>query len=422
VKIAVIGGGAAGIASAYLLDRHHDVVLFEANTRLGGHIATVGRNVACPKVDPQRPLEAGVLEFDRGSFHHLRALFRELGVRLMPATLQTSLHREDVGQSVYSPGLVQDAPKPAIWKARQLLRLLPAAQARGAFRRRAGQATPAALRTQCLQEWLPGEPMGTWMRALLTYAYATPYGETLDLPAELAVPTLAHFLQGKLDWVGVEGGVSRWIEAAQSGWQVEVRLHHPVRRVMRPQDGVLVDGERFDAVVLATSPGQLPRLLADADEDEQRRLGAWQDHAIETVVHTDQSLYRGLDVPYPTAFDLFTDGACGAYNAFLNPLCGYGADDPEWYAMALYLDERIDPSKVVHRERLVAPRYALASFRHREEVLASQGHRSTYVAGAWLGNGLHEGAIGSAFDISRRLGGHVPSPVAAPPRKSLEPV
>ncbi|PLY07757.1 MAG: amine oxidase, partial [Desulfuromonas sp.] len=39
--IAVIGGGVAGIVSSYLLQKEHQVTLFEANDYLGGHTNTV---------------------------------------------------------------------------------------------------------------------------------------------------------------------------------------------------------------------------------------------------------------------------------------------------------------------------------------------------------------------------------------------
>ncbi|MEL6947840.1 MAG: FAD-dependent oxidoreductase, partial [Pseudomonadota bacterium] len=45
-KIAVIGSGIAGLSSAWLLSKKHDVTLFEANARLGGHTNTAVIDIA----------------------------------------------------------------------------------------------------------------------------------------------------------------------------------------------------------------------------------------------------------------------------------------------------------------------------------------------------------------------------------------
>ena len=41
MKIAVIGGGIAGLSAAYFLSTEHEITLFEKNTWLGGHAHTV---------------------------------------------------------------------------------------------------------------------------------------------------------------------------------------------------------------------------------------------------------------------------------------------------------------------------------------------------------------------------------------------
>jgi predicted NAD/FAD-binding protein len=41
LRIAVIGSGIAGLASAHFLQRRHEVTLFEQDSRAGGHTNTV---------------------------------------------------------------------------------------------------------------------------------------------------------------------------------------------------------------------------------------------------------------------------------------------------------------------------------------------------------------------------------------------
>lgn len=48
-------------------------------------------------------------------------------------------------------------------------------------------------------------------------------------------------------------------------------------------------------------------------------------------------------------------------------------------------------------------RYIVAVFRHRQEIIAIYGEHNTYHAGAYLGDGLHEGAITSAMRVAELI-------------------
>ena len=80
MRVAIVGGGAAGLATAWLLDAAHEVTLFEKEPILGGHVRTLGGNVPCATLPPGVRLDAGVIELDRHNFPAVHAWLSALGV------------------------------------------------------------------------------------------------------------------------------------------------------------------------------------------------------------------------------------------------------------------------------------------------------------------------------------------------------
>src|SRR5471032_3321298 len=93
MRIAVIGSGISGLASAWLLSREHEVTLYEANDYLGGHTHTHdvevgGRNYA---------VDTGFIVFNPPHYPLLSKMFAELGVQSQPTTMSFALKNERSG-------------------------------------------------------------------------------------------------------------------------------------------------------------------------------------------------------------------------------------------------------------------------------------------------------------------------------------
>ena len=90
MRIAVVGSGIAGLASAWWLSRRHEVVLFEGNDYLGGHTHTHDVEMAGKRY----AIDSGFIVFNPDNYPLLSALFETLGVASQPTTMSFSVHSE----------------------------------------------------------------------------------------------------------------------------------------------------------------------------------------------------------------------------------------------------------------------------------------------------------------------------------------
>jgi uncharacterized protein len=57
----------------------------------------------------------------------------------------------------------------------------------------------------------------------------------------------------------------------------------------------------------------------------------------------------------------------------------------------------------LHIQQHHTPLYTVAAFRDRQEIIRTNGEYNTYHVGAYLGDGLHEGAITSAIRVAELI-------------------
>ncbi len=424
MKIAIIGGGAAGMAAAWYLGEHRQVTVFEREPMLGGNIRTLGRNVPGTGLPADLTLDAGVVEFSRENFPLFHTLMDELDVELHDVPGTSALYVDGM-PSLASPGGRLAAGLSGWARLAAWWRLRPLVRAYSRFFARTKDVPEADLYERTLDAYLDEGPFGEWSRLLMLYAYSIPQEHLGRLPAALAVPALRRFLRPH-QWTAIGEGVYTWIERvlerrSSPGKQVSdpltVHTSARIRGLRRTSQAVEIDlessnrlpsgGRRllFDKVIIATTPEQVLRLLTDATGDERRRFAAWEGSEACTLVHSDTGLYQRRGIRYFSEFDLFhTAAGRRGYNAYLNRLCAVPESAGVHYSLSYGIDDEIDPALVVHRQPHRTPLYTVEAMRTREEIRATNGQRDTVFAGAWLDDGLHEGAIRSGRQAARLLG------------------
>jgi len=404
MRIAIIGGGASGMVAAYLLDKQgHDVTVFERQSTLGGHIRTLNKNVQPNQSDCHEILENGVLEFPT-VFRSFMALMQELEVELEPVKIGSAMFLKNGSHFLSNEMIQKNLTGFKKWMEHLRLDSLYANSIRLWLRTKSAkqqdlynQPLSAYLKRPCIRN--------TWLKLLVMYSYSMPLEMIDDFPAELALPVLRDDVA--VNWVRIKGGVYTYIEKILARFKGEVVLNADVEYILRSSNTVkikrsLSETQEFDKVVFATPPDQVMALLADPTNDEIRRFSAWRANYATTLLHKESAIYDRYGIKQPSEFDFFETDSRWGYNSCLNQLCDIKS--PQNYFLSFQLEELIPRDRIIHVQEHHTPLYTTESFKYRDEVIATNGDYNTYHVGAYLGDGLHEGAVSSAMRVAQLVG------------------
>lgn len=407
-RIAVIGGGISGLAAAWSLWRDHDVVLFEAEDRLGGHTDTHAVEVDGVELD----VDTGFIVHNRDHYPLLTALFDTLGVATAPTTMGFSVQREDWLEYNASTldGLFcqrRNLVSPRfLGMLRDLLR----------FYREAPALLDVAGDGPTLGEYLTQGRYGAAFRddhlvPMASALWSSPARRILDFPAKSLVAFMAHHqmlqVAGRSPWRVVAGGSSRYVDRLQARWRVDVRLACPVQRVLRDAAGIHLrharGAESFDRVVMACHADQALAMLDVPEPIERELLGAIRYQPNEAVLHTDGRLLP-RDRKAWAAWNAHVPvdpGAPCTVSYCMNLLQGLPVQTP--VVVTLNRSAAVDPSRVLRVRRYAHPvftRTSVAAAARRAEI---QGIRGTFYAGAYWGWGFHEDGMRSGVEAAGAL-------------------
>ncbi|MFD5930031.1 NAD(P)/FAD-dependent oxidoreductase [Streptomyces sp. NPDC060333] len=416
-RTAVVGGGVSGLTAAYVLARSHEVTLYEADDRLGGHAHTHELKGTDGEL---RSVDSGFIVHNDRTYPHLLRLFDELGVATRPTTMSLSVHCEGCGleyAGARGPRGLFAQPRAAANLA--YLRMLAQVPA---FHRQARRllATPSAGPEITLARFLRQGRFGAYFTGhfaipLVASVWSCPPDTALRYPARYLFRFLAHHgllsVGGSPNWRTVEGGSARYVELLRERLGTgAVRVGTPVRAVERTAEGARIttaDGTStaYDSVVVAVHADQALRLLADPSDAEREALGAFGYSRNRTVLHTDASVL-------PRAA-----GARGCWNYRLSgcrPQDGHvrvsydmnrlqGLDAPEPYVVTLNADDRVRPDLVLAEMDYEHPVYTPESVAAQRLLPALSGPVTAY-AGAYHGWGFHEDGCRSGVEAAAALG------------------
>lgn len=414
-RIAVVGAGAAGLTAAYLLQRRHDVVLFEAADRMGGHVNTV---VLDQGVDRCTPIDTGFIVYNERNYPLFSRLLDQLEVRTRTSEMSFSYHCESSGLQYSGSGFnglfAQRAnlADPRFWRLVAGIGLFCSAAR--------AQLGARSLGRESFGQFLARCPFGTEVAA----NYALPMAAAIwsasrdDIRAFPAASVLSFFdNHGLLDfrdrpaWRTIAGGSHIYVRRLLDRFAGEVRCGMAVHGIRRSESSVSLRlpgdvWETFDHVVVATHADQTLRMLEDSSVDEDRYLGPWRYSASDAVLHTDATFMP----PNPRAWaawnyrrpDGHGEAAPVSVTYHMNAL--QGLKTKHEYFVTLNPTVMPPDEHVIGTYRYSHPCYEQAALDTQDGLRGLNRRGRTHFCGSYMGHGFHEDAVRSAVDVAAQFG------------------
>ena len=409
MKIAIIGAGISGLTAAYYLRRKHEVSVFEAADKIGGHTATVdvsrqGRDYA---------IDTGFIVFNDWTYPNFIELMDELGVESQPTEMSFSVRCESTGIEYGGNNL-----NAMFAQRRNLLRPSFHKMIRDILK-----FNREAIRDLDNGDISQDATLGEYLRAnrygeAFVYQYILPMGcaiwsasteRMIDFPLRFFVQFFKNHgllsVNNRPQWRVIKGGSRSYLDPLTEGFSQSIQLNANINRIRRLGDGVeliMSDGRvlAYDHVVLACHSDQALSLLGDASLAERSALQAIPYQRNEVVLHTDENLLPRKRIAWSSwnylLRDRYQERAILTYN--MNILQGIKSDST--FCVTLNATESISPAKIIDRFNYSHPVFSLDSVQATSLVEKINGNNNTWFAGAWLGNGFHEDGVVSGRQVA----------------------
>ena len=414
MKVAIIGSGISGLGCAHrLASQRHDIAVFEAADRIGGHTATYDVKVGTRRY----AIDTGFIVYNDHTYPHFIELMEGLGVATKATSMGFSVSDDASGleyagnnlNTLFAQRSNLVSPR-FLTMVRDILRF--------------NKESVADLEAGALG---PGETLGAYLErkryskafcdkyllAMTSAIWSADFSDARDFPVEFFIRFFRNHgllqVRNRPQWRVIEGGSREYIQPLIFGFEDRIFVNHGVSKVERSAGrGVVLtfnNGSQkvFDQVVLATHSDQALALLADASPEERLILGAIPYRDNDVVLHTDHRLLPKNRKTWSSWNYRMRPGnnrAVVTYN--MNILQGINA--PETFCVTLNDTDSINPARILGRFNYAHPQFTVAGIEAQQRWAEINGVNNTWFCGAYWHNGFHEDGLVSGLRVAEALG------------------
>lgn len=425
MRIAVIGAGVSGCLAARILATRHDVTLFEAAERPGGHALTV---------DVRRggetcPADVGFMVFNQRTYPNFCRMLEMLGVESRPSDMSFSVQDPESGLEYQGSGLRGLFAQRRNALSPSFLRMIGEILRFNREARRAvasGSLTAGATVGDFLRDGRFGERfVRHYLTPMASAIWSSRPGDIAGFPATFLLGFFANHgllqLRDRPQWRTIVGGSRRYVEALLHAIQGQVRQGEAVASVERRSGDLVVrlesgHAESYDQVVMATHADTSLELLRNATTEERSVLEAFPYQQNRAVLHSDATVLPVRRDAWASWNYRLSGDLAATVTYDLGRLQGIAESGS--LLLTLNDDRHIDAAKVVRQFHFAHPAYSQDSLLAQRRWGDISGGEGIHYCGAYWGYGFHEDGVNSALAVARAFGMGIEACTAACTRAS----
>ena len=411
-NIAIIGSGISGLTAAYLLSKKHHVTVFEKNSTVGGHTATVDVSVD----NQDYAIDTGFIVFNNKTYPNFLALLSEIGIDKQETEMSFSVHNANTGLE---------------YNGHNLDTLF--AQRRNIFRPKFWLLIKEILRFNKLckeiyqqDDYQAGVTLGGF---LTNNNFSDFFAEHYILPMGAAIwsSSLAQMesfefqffvkffsnhgllnIKDRPQWYVIPNGSRSYLNPLCKPFSQNIKLNANIKSIARKNGGVTIlfndaTEQYFDEVVIACHSDQALSLLADANEDEQNVLSAMPYKANSVVLHTDINMLPKRKKAWASWNYQLSENKQADASVTYNMNILQGLETQHTFCVTLNQKEAINSDKILREFTYHHPVFSLKSCQAQQQRALICGQQHTHFAGAYWHNGFHEDGVRSAVEVAKRF-------------------
>jgi predicted NAD/FAD-binding protein len=401
MKVAVIGSGISGNTLAYLLNKNHDVTLYEKDKRIGGHSHTHEIVINNKKVN----VDTGFIVFNKKTYPLFTSLLNNLGVKYENSNMSFSVFSKENNFEYNGTSLNSLFSQRRNLLSPKFLKMI------FEILRFNKESIKLKSKTILLKQYLKNNNYSTYF----CKNYILPMGAAIwssDINTILNFP--AHFfidffknhgmlsVTNRPQWLTIKGGSQEYVKKLTSGFKNKIRLNSKIKNIVRYKSYVVIEDnkskEKFDYVFFACHSDEALETLKKPTADEVKILSALPYQKNDIILHTDSSIMPQKKLSW-AAWNYNIDSPDDSpitltYN--MNILQNIKTKD----SLLVTLNPKlpISKGKVIKKLQYTHPKFSKDSVSAQLKNKIISGKNRTFYSGAYWGKGFHEDGVKSAYE------------------------